>query len=81
MLHTMHTHESMGVLCFIIIIAYDAARNIAFPYDYGPLLGRRVCVGVYMRQFVSITAEPQGLSTSQVECGDTNGLLYVFSYI
>ena len=28
----------------LIIIAYDAARNIAFPYDYGPLLGRRTCV-------------------------------------
>ena len=37
----------------IIIIAYGAARNIAFPYDYGPLLGRRACVGgttAYMRQ-------------------------------
>ena len=51
------------------------ARNIAFPYDYGPLLGHRAFVGGTMAIMfvVSISAGPWGLPTFQVECGETIG--------
>ena len=47
------------------IIAYDAARNIAFPDDYGPLLGHRACVGgtTANASVVGLSAGPWGLPT------------------
>ena len=55
----------------VIIIAYDAARNIAFPYDYGLLLGRRACVGGTMANVsvVSISAGPRGWPTGVADGG------------
>ena len=53
------------VTIIIIIIAYDAARNIALTplYDHSPLLGRRACVGgttAYMRQLSALQRDHMG---------------------
>ena len=68
------SHPALLGIPALLYVAYDTARNIAFPYDYGLMLGRRACVeGAMVNALVvGISVGPRGLPISQEECGDTS---------